>query len=301
MSQGTEHLGTRIVLVTTTAFWYTYQTSTVPPGGVQREARHDPSEFMKKTTEATQQPTIRKPRAASKTPKSAPDGEIEQAPKAATRKAATKEAPAEPARGNLRAQGLRTRNEIVRVARKLLLEAGSLDFTLREVALHAGISISNLQYYFPTRLSVLRAVVEPVIDVYLEDLSRAMDNGAPPREKLVALVERAFRDSKNAERSALWWHFVSLAATDLESSRLLDEWYETVTRGVAQLIRSVNPRSSVADSLHLATLLIAMADGLSFQLGAGRRKRDYTRGLEAKFLAVVDFFLQGDAPPFRSA
>src|SRR5215510_1188816 len=55
----------------------------------------------------------------------------------------------------LRAQGLRTRNAIVRVARKLLLEGGSLEFSLRAVAQRAGVSISNLQYYFPTRLAVV--------------------------------------------------------------------------------------------------------------------------------------------------
>lgn len=231
---------------------------------------------MKKSTEVTDQPVVRKPRAASKT---------------------AKEAPAEPVRGNLRAQGLRTRNQIVQVARALLLEAGSLDFTLREVAARAGISISNLQYYFPTRLSVLRAVVEPVVNSYLDDLRRAVASSRPPRETLAAMLGRGFRDAKNAERSALSWHFVSLAAIDPECSELLDEWYETVTRQAAQLIRSAYPHVSAADSLHMATLLIALSDGLSYQLGAGRRKRDYTRGLEAKFLAVAEAILCAGAPP----
>lgn len=207
----------------------------------------------------------------------------------------TTHAPAETDR-NLRAQGVRTRNTIIHVARKLLLEGGSLEFTLREVALRAEISISNLQYYFPTRLAVLRAVVEPVIEAYLDDLRSALSSGASPSETLHALAERALRDSKSAEKSALWWHFVSLAAIDPECSRLLDEWYETVTRGVAQLIRAAYPDCGAAESLHRATLLIAMADGLSFQLGAGRRKRDYMRGLDAKFFAVADCVFRGESP-----
>lgn len=234
---------------------------------------------MKKTTESAEQPISSQARTAGKKPK---------------------EATAEPARGNLRAQGLRTRNEIVRVARKLLLEAGSLDFTLREVAARAGISISNLQYYFPTRLSVLRAVVEPVVTAYLDDLERAVGSNRPPREALKALLERGFRDAKNAEGTALSWHFVSLAAIDPECSQLLDEWYETVTRKCAQLIRSAYPHVGAADSLHVATLLIAMSDGLSYQLGAGRRKRDYTRGLEARFLSVVEAILGGGPLPTRN-
>lgn len=208
---------------------------------------------------------------------------------APARRRRTAAAPAEEApRAALRAQGQRTRNTIVRAARKLLLESGSLEFTLREVAVRAGISISNLQYYFPTRLAVLRAVVEPVVEVYLRDLKRALSRAEPPRTTLLALVERALQDAKNAELSALWWHFASLAAIDDECSRLMDEWYEAVTRAVAQLIRAMNPDCTQADSLHRATLLIAMADGLSLQLGAGRAKREYARGLDAKFLKAAD-------------
>jgi AcrR family transcriptional regulator len=206
------------------------------------------------------------------------------------------EAPAEPER-NLRAQGQRTRNAIIEVAKGLLLEGGSLEFTLREVAQRAGISISNLQYYFPTRLAVLRAVVEPVIDAWLSELRRALDVEASPRVMMDALIERALEDAKNAERTALWWHFVSLAAIDPECSQLLDEWYEEVTPGIAKFVRAIDPACKPADSLHRATLLIAMADGISFQLGAGRRKRNYTRGLDAKFRAAVDCILLGGMTP----
>ena len=41
-----------------------------------------------------------------------------------------------------------------------------MDFSLRAVALKAGISVSNLQYYFPTRPDVVRAVMAPVINTY---------------------------------------------------------------------------------------------------------------------------------------
>ena len=208
---------------------------------------------------------------------------------------AAADTPAESER-NLRAQGVRTRNAIVDVARGLLLEGGSLEFTLREVAQRAGISISNLQYYFPTRLAVLRAVVEPVIERWLDELRRALDVEAPSRAMIDALIDRALDDAKNAERTALWWHFVSLAAIDPECSKLLDDWYEEVTPELAKFIRAVDPECKPADSLHRATLLMALTDGIGFQLGAGRRKRNYTRGLDAKFRTAVNCILYGTLP-----
>ncbi len=198
------------------------------------------------------------------------------------------------AHDSLRAQGLRTRNAIIEVARALLLEAGSLEFSLREVAARAGISISNVQYYFPTRLAVLRAVVEPVIEGYLGELQRACDSKESPRVTLNALAKRALGEARSAEASALWWHFASFATIDAECSRLLDEWYETLTRGIAQIIRAAYPAFSEAESLHRATLLIAMSDGINYQLGAGRRKRDYTRGLDEMYLAAAECLLHGE-------
>jgi AcrR family transcriptional regulator len=218
--------------------------------------------------------------------------ESDQKPVRRKRGTAATPALADTSAGGLRAQGLRTRNVIIDVAKKVLLAGGGLEFSLREVAAQAGISISNLQYYFPTRLAVLRAVVEPVIETYLLQMRSALSSDLSPQEKLNALAERSLREVKNVEATALWWHFVSLAATDEECSRLLDDWYETLTRELAQLIRAAYPDYSSAECLHRATLVIAMADGLNYQLGAGRRKRSYTRGLDAKFLAALQALLR---------
>lgn len=194
---------------------------------------------------------------------------------------------------NLRAQGVRTRNAIVRVARKLLLEEGSLEFSLRAVAQRAGVSISNLQYYFPNRLAVVRAVMAPIMDAYLDDLQRSLGNSASPREAIDALLGKVLSDARDPESVALWWHFVSMVATDDECARLFDEWYDTLTRGLAQLIRAVNPKCKPAESLQNASLLLAMADGLALQFGAPRYKRAEPRGLDARFRAAVNAIIVG--------
>lgn len=185
----------------------------------------------------------------------------------------------------LRAQGLRTRNTIIKVARKLLLEGGSLEFSLRAVAAGAGISISNLQYYFPTRMAVVRAVIQPIMDVYLENLQRGLESSATPRETLEMLMRQTVEDAKNAKDVALWWHFVSLTSTDPECAKLLHDWYDTLTRGITQLVRAVNPALKPAESAQIAMLITAMADGLAMQLGTAGRES--TRGLEARYLATV--------------
>ncbi|WP_043284770.1 TetR/AcrR family transcriptional regulator [Paraburkholderia oxyphila] len=205
------------------------------------------------------------------------------------------EAAAGAAHDGLRAQGLRTRNVIVRVARKVLLESGPLEFSLRAVALRAGISVSNLQYYFPTKLAVLRAVMEPEIDAYLDEVKRKLDCGVPPQEVLDAIVKRSLRDAKDIEYTALLRHFFSFASTDPECAELIDEWYCTLTHEFAKLIRAVNPKFGTADSMHVAALLIAMADGLAMHPGAGHSKHAHTREFDERYISTVNCIVQGGA------
>ena len=193
----------------------------------------------------------------------------------------------------LRAQGLRTRNAIVRMARKLLLETGSMDFSLRAVALRAGISVSNLQYYFPTRVAVLRAVMEPEIKVYLDELKRVIGDGVTPHDVFDKIIKQTLQDMIDAKYVALWRDFLSFASTDPECARLFDEWYETLTDELARVIRGMSPKYDVAGSLHVAALLISMGDGLALQLGTGRTRRAALKGLEERYrtmaYAMVEF------------
>ncbi|WP_301549934.1 TetR/AcrR family transcriptional regulator [Caballeronia sp. NK8] len=80
-------------------------------------------------------------------------------------------------------------------------------FSLRAVALRAGISVSNLQYYFPTRSAVLRAVMLPAIDTYFDALKRALQSNASPRATIDAILHQSVQDAKDSEYISLWWHF----------------------------------------------------------------------------------------------
>lgn len=189
---------------------------------------------------------------------------------------------------NLRTQGLRTRNTLIRVARKLLLDGGSLEFSLRAVAQGAGVSISNLQYYFPNRLALVRAVIEPVVETYMSGFKQAINSSTPPGEVLSDFLTQALHDDKRAKDTALWWHFVSIASTDPECSRLLDEWFDTLTDLVAQLVCAVNPQLDAEHRQQTAAVLVALAEGAGLLLGAGRNARADIRGLEAKFKYVAE-------------
>lgn len=194
---------------------------------------------------------------------------------------------------SLRAQGIRTRNTIIRVARERLLESGTLDFSQRAVAQRAGISVSNLQYYFPTRLALLRAVMEPEIETYLNELTLALKSTVPPRQLLDNVLDRVLRDVRDHRRTTLWLHFVSFASIHADCGQLLEAWYDALTQAIAELVRAVNPGFTATDSEHVASLLIALADGLALQYSMGRRQHGHDVG--ARFMEAAHELVEGRA------
>ena len=94
--------------------------------------------------------------------------------------------------------GVSAREQIVRAAADSLLENGYAGTSVRSIAARAGVAIGNLQYYFPTRPAVLRAVMEPLIAGYLDELKEALNGGAQARETLDALDARVVLRSKSS-------------------------------------------------------------------------------------------------------
>lgn len=191
-----------------------------------------------------------------------------------------------------RAQGERTRKLIVRAATRLLLDGGGFDFTLRAVAREAKISVSNLQYYFPDRQELLRAVMAPVVESYLSDLGGELSGDVSPRELVTTLVERWLRDAKDPQKMSLMWQFALLAGVDPECRRLFEECYEGLVSGLARLIEKANPEYGAADSWRCATMALAMSEGLGFQMrAASGRGAAYLRDLDDSLRMGVEAML----------
>lgn len=192
----------------------------------------------------------------------------------------------------LRAQGERTRQLIVLAATRLLLEGGGFDFTLRAVAREAKIGVSNLQYYFPDRQELLRAVMAPVVESYLSDLGGEVSSDVPPREMVSRLVERWLRDAKDPAKMSLMFQFALLAGVDPECRRLFEECYEGLVSGLARLIEKANPDYGAADSWRCATMVLAMSEGLGFQMRAATgRGAAYLRELDDSLRMGVEALL----------
>jgi AcrR family transcriptional regulator len=88
----------------------------------------------------------------------------------------------------VRADARRNRERIVEVAREVFRESG-YDASLDEIAKRAGVGPGTLYRHFPTRDSLLDAVMQVWVDRVTETTDKALTYEGPAREFLVAWFE----------------------------------------------------------------------------------------------------------------
>ena len=84
---------------------------------------------------------------------------------------------------------------IILAAEKLLVEQGYHNFSLRKVAAAAGLTLGNLQYHFPSKDALIKAMLDNCIQHYLDNFEELRSAaGEDPEEQFKALIDNVMRD-----------------------------------------------------------------------------------------------------------
>ncbi len=95
------------------------------------------------------------------------------------------------------------RTAILDAALALVGEQGSTGSSMRQLAAACGLNVATIYHYFPSKADLLRSVMEE--RRYGERLGTEvplLDPAAPPRERLVALIEWLWSNAR--EEEAVW-------------------------------------------------------------------------------------------------
>lgn len=182
------------------------------------------------------------------------------------------------------------------IARRLFIEGGYAEMTMRRVADEAGISLSNVQHYFPTRESLLQALLESVMNSYDPAyLDEAGDT--PPRAKLEAAVRYLLQDIKNPESEKLFVEIWSLATRDPIGRAIFDRMYTHHRRNLGRLVAAANPALDERTVQQRAALVAMQIEGLMLLISEGKPAHAELQGIEEECVAAIMRLVE--APPAR--
>ncbi|WP_083438773.1 TetR/AcrR family transcriptional regulator [Herbaspirillum autotrophicum] len=164
----------------------------------------------------------------------------------------------------------------------MFIDAESSDFTVRQMAAHAGISERTFYRYFPTREDVVR----PVIDVGMQSLAAEMAK-RPLQEPIIDALAHAFRNSwvvVPIERSRILFSVMN----QTETFRAV--WRQAMSVGERQWSELIAQRLQIAPDSHRAILtgaVISTAVRLSFECAEHDQSKD-PGAMFSIFLKLLD-------------
>lgn len=163
-------------------------------------------------------------------------------------------------------KGEQRRSEILAAARRILVDDGYDYLVLREVAARLGITLGNLQYYYPTRDDLLEAVIRAEFDRNRSDVAALAASKRPPRDRLADILRHLIEVW--AREGGRVYVVMSLLAIHHERfARLHREIYESFYDGLVPVLAEIRPRTP-AELRRTARLVTTLIDGALVQVPA---------------------------------
>lgn len=179
------------------------------------------------------------------------------------------------------------RQAIVDSAYDLFSERGYHSTTLQDVAEYAGVGVSSLYSYFPSKLHLLYAVFEPWHKDAFEQLETRVLRLKTPRERLRAVLLGLWRDIPSANIGLTNSLMEALASADPKQKKPIPLLMWTEQR-LSKLLNHAQSENGIGrvDQDALSTLFIMAYDGFVIN----RRLNDL-RDIERLSDAMCDILL----------
>lgn len=200
-------------------------------------------------------------------------------------------------RGSTYRVGRATREAIVQAAESVLMDFGYGQFSVQRVAARLGISAGNLNYYFPTRASLLEALIRRTLAQYRRRvLAMGASGGGRPAE-FGAVLRWLAEDAVSGPTSSLFRQLWAIAANDARVAGAMDEFYARSVRGH---LRRLGVRASTADSFRqleaIMYLVLVFSEGSTVLFGTRARSRAlFLRVQSLAVRAITDLVASADA------
>ena len=150
---------------------------------------------------------------------------------------------------------------LVQHAKAVLASEGASKFSMRKVALAAGVSLSNVQHYFPSKNALLAAMVESLSRSFYRNYKRAIEPIPNALDRLLACAEYILDQGPDQQMVLLLREFWCLANHDDGLAASLAEFYRQCQAFAADIMSEANPDLDPASLEHRACAAISLLSG----------------------------------------
>jgi AcrR family transcriptional regulator len=162
------------------------------------------------------------------------------------------------------AVGEASRERILEAAERVLSRDGYHAFSTRRVAQECSISAGNLTYYFPTKSSLIEALMEGIYVRYdrrYAELRSAESQNSP--DWLTEQLTEMLWDATDPEATGLFVELWVMARHHGFGAELANRYYERFAHAIAEALSKQYPDLSKQELLKVAYFVTIFADGIA--------------------------------------
>lgn len=181
----------------------------------------------------------------------------------------------------VRKRGKARVSDILETAKHIMVTEGLANLSTRKVADELGISVGNLAYYFPSKDSLLQAMIQHVIEGYDEELRKEFELFPDdPRQRLEAFLEYIKEDTKNPEVQGFFYQFWGFTTHNRKAAETRRAMYEHFFEQLFQLLSDIHTTKKKAELENMAFSILACLEGLHVIYGSGDIQRLTSRSFD---------------------
>lgn len=195
-------------------------------------------------------------------------------------------------------KGKNKRNEILEAAKSVLMEEGYSAFTTRSIADRLGMNRGHFYYYFPTKISLVRALIELFDTEFAQRYDSIFHSSdEDPEVQFKNFIDFLLDDVYNPQMLHFTVHLWALLEQESsENNNLINEIYETERARLNELLQPLSRQIPPAELTERIALMLAITEGLTLMVSEnpsdlpGIRKKVHS--LARRLIMDPDFFKQ---------
>lgn len=178
-------------------------------------------------------------------------------------------------------KGKKSASNILQAAKWILIHKGYPHFTTRNIADQANMRVSNVYYYFPGKIDLLRSLIQDIVDHYSQDLEQRVNNNSNAEEQFINLINFLLMETKHPENRRFFTQLWALLTSDEDLSReFLEEFFTSYRNRIYKIIEPLCPDCDPLERNRRAAIIASLMEGLLVMLGSGIHQDTDLRGIE---------------------
>jgi|GEM_PF-2214954 len=163
----------------------------------------------------------------------------------------------------VRTQGKKTVDDIIKIAKNILVTKGYANLTMRSVAKEAGISPGNLTYYFRSKKDLFNLLIEEGILQYDKQIAAiSLESSGDPKSKFLAFIKNEINQCDKSSSRQFFYQYWATSIHDPFVAKCRKHDYEVYKVHMSRLMKEMNAKLTPLQANHRALLLCGLIEGM---------------------------------------